>query len=111
MEADGAGRLMTEEKGKGDKRDNPFSVYAVASQIGFMVIMPLLLFIWGGAWLVERFSLPQWLMPIFIALGIITMISSVGSYLLKLTKKYGKPNVPKMSEIHHDTKDHDYYDD
>ena len=82
MEADGVGRLMTEEKGKGDKRDNPFSVYAVASQIGFMVILPLLLF-----------------------------ISSVGSYLLKLTKKYGKPNVPKMSEIHHDTKDHDYYDD
>ena len=34
-----------------------------------------------------------------------------GWKLLKLTKKYGKPNVPKMSEIHHDTKDHDYYDD
>ena len=36
---------------------------------------------------------------------------TVGSYLLKLTKKYGKPNVPKMSKLHHDTKDHDYYDD
>ena len=60
---------MNEEKEKGEKRDNPFSVYAVASQIGFMVILPLLLFIWGGAWLVEKFSLPQWLMPVFIALG------------------------------------------
>lgn len=105
---------MAEEKekdGTAEKRDNPFSVYAVASQIGFMVILPLLLFIWGGAWLVKSFSLPGWLMPVFIALGIITMISSVGSYLLKLTKKYGKTNVPKMSELHHDTRDHDYYED
>ena len=93
------------------KRDNPFSAYAVASQVGFMVILPLLIFIWGGSWLVERYSLPQWLTPVFIALGIITMLSSVGSYLLKITRKYGKSDVPKMSELHHDTKDHDYYED
>ena len=114
METGGDDRLMAEEKekdGAASKRDNPFSAYAVASQVGFMVILPLLIFIWGGSWLVEKFSLPQWLVPIFIALGIITMISSVGSYLLKITRKFGKSDVPKISELHHDTKDHDYYED
>lgn len=105
MEAVGDDRLMS---GKGD---NPFSVYAVASQIGFMVILPLLVFIWGGSWLVERFGLPQWVMAVFIALGIITMLSSVGAYLGKMMKKYGKSDAPKMSELHHDVKDHDYYDE
>ena len=103
----GEDRGNTENTGK----NNPFSVYAVVSQIGFMVIIPLLVFIWGGSWLIGRFSLPQWLMAVFIALGLITMISSVGSYLMKLTKKYGKTEVPKMSELHHDTRDHDYYGD
>lgn len=104
MEAVGAGGLMS------GKKDNPFSVYAVASQIGFMVILPLLVFIWGGSRLVERFQLPQWLMAVFIALGIITMLSSVGTYLGKILKKYGKSDTPKMSELHHDVRDHDYYD-
>lgn len=93
------------------KRENPFSAYAAASQIGFMVIVPLLIFIWGGSWLVEKFSLPQWLIVVFIALGILTMISSVGSYLMKLARKYGKSETPKVSELHHDTRDHDYYGD
>lgn len=107
-------RVITEntgEKGAGGKKDNPFSVYAVVSQIGFMVIIPLLVFIWGGSWAVERFLLPQWVMVVFIALGIITMISSVGSYLVKLTRRYGKSDAPKVSELHHDTRDHDYYGD
>lgn len=99
-----------EENGAAEKKENPFSVYAVASQIGFMVILPLLVFIWGGSWLVERFSLPSWAMAVFIALGIITMLSSVGGYLSKILKKYGKSDAPKMSELHHDTRDHDYFD-
>ena len=103
----GENRENTENTGK----NNPFSVYAVVSQIGFMVVIPLLVFIWGGSWLIGHFSLPQWLMAVFIALGIVTMISSVGSYLMKLTKKYGKSEVPKVSELHHDTRDHDYYDE
>lgn len=117
MEAVRAGGLMAENREKkaqdipGGKKDNPFSVYAVVSQIGFMVIVPLLVFIWGGSWLVERFALPRWLMVVFIVLGIITMISSVGSYLVKLTQRYGKSDVPKVSELHHDTRDHDYYDE
>ena len=55
MEAVRAGGLMAENREKkaqdipGGKKDNPFSVYAVVSQIGFMVIVPLLVFIWGAS--------------------------------------------------------------
>ncbi len=90
-------------------KENPFSVYAVVSQVGFMVIAPLLLFIWGGSWLIRQFSLPQWLMIIFVLLGIGTMISSVGTYLSKLMKKYGKDEDDPNSKLKHDVKDHDYY--
>ena len=31
----------------GKKRQNPFSVYAVVSQVGFMVVVPLLLFFYA----------------------------------------------------------------
>ena len=77
-----------------NKKDNPLKVYAVVSQIGFLVITPLLIFIWGGSVLVNKFSLPSWVMILLVFAGIITMISGVGTY------KY-------LS----DRRDNDYYDD
>ena len=110
---------MDEEKKVGEpdpsqksKRDNPFSAYAVASQVGFLVICPLLLFIWGGSWLVQRFELPNWLMIVFVFLGIFVMIGSVTSYLYRMIRMYGGDRKPeKNSELKHDVRDHDYYDD
>lgn len=105
MAADGDDWLMS-------KKDNPFSAYAIVSQVGFMVIVPLLFFIWGGSWLIEKFSLPGWLMIIFVLLGVITMVSSVGTYLYKIIRMYdGKDNAKRVSKLHHDSKDHDYYTD
>lgn len=95
----------------GDKKhQNPFSVYAVVSQVGFMVIVPLLLFIWGGSWLISYFSLPSWLMIVFAVLGIITMVSSVGTYLSKMIKMYDN-REEKTNPLHHDLRDHDYFED
>ncbi len=98
---------MSENK----KNKNPLSAYAVVSQVGFMVVVPLLIFFWGGSWLVNRFSLPQWLMIVFALLGIFTMIASVGTYLQKIIKMYDNSKEKKDSPLHHDLKDHDYYDD
>lgn len=97
-----------ENKGK---RQNPFSAYAIVSQVGFMVVIPLVLFIWGGSWLVKRFSLPEWLMIVFALLGILTMVSSVGTYLHKVIKMYDNSKEHKESPLHHDLRDHDYYDE
>ena len=96
--------------GGNKKHRNPFSAYAVVSQVSFMVLVPLLLFIWGGSWLIKRFSLPDWLMIVFALLGIFTMISSVGTYLKKIIKMYDYKEE-KTDPLHHDLRDHDYYDD
>lgn len=102
-----------------DRSDTPptkgtalFSAYAVASQVGFLVIIPLLVFIWGGSWLVNRFSLPGWLMVLFVFLGIFVMISSVTTYLYRMIRMYGGDKKPeKNSKLKHDVRDHDYYND
>lgn len=86
-----------------------FSAYAVASQVGFLVIIPLLVFIWGGSWLVNRFSLPSWLMVVFVFLGIFVMIGSVTSYLYRMIRMYGGDKKPeKNSKLKHDVRDHDW---
>lgn len=91
------------------KKGNPLSAYAIVSQVGFMVIVPLVVFIWGGSWLVNRFELPDWLTIVFVLLGIITMISSVGTYLRKIIKMYdNREEREKTSPLHHDSKDHDW---
>lgn len=87
---------------------NPFHTYAVVSQVAFMVITPLLLFIGGGSWLINRFELPSWLMIVFITVGIATMVSSVGAYLMKIAKMCGDGKKDEYSRLKHDRKDHDY---
>ena len=37
-----------------NKKDNPIAVYSVASQIGLIIVIPLLIFVIGGTWLVDR---------------------------------------------------------
>lgn len=101
----------TRNTGK-SRHDSPFSAYAVASQVGFMVICPLLLFIWGGSWLVDKFALPGWVMIVFVFLGIFVMIGSVTSYLYRMIRMYGGDKKPdKNSGLSHDVRDHDYYND
>ena len=93
-----------------NKKDNPLKVYAVVSQIGFLVITPLLIFIWGGSVLVNKFSLPSWVMILLVFAGIITMISGVGTYLKNLIKMYGGKDE-KTYKYLSDRRDNDYYDD
>lgn len=94
------------------QKKNPFAAYAVASQVGFIVITPLLVFIWGGSWLVNRFSLPNWLMIVFIVLGVVTMLCSLITYLMKMIKMYGGDEKPKETDkLSHDKKDHDFYEE
>ena len=90
------------------KKDNPVSVYAMVSQISFLVVVPLLLFIAGGSWLKDYFSLPSWTMIIFVLLGIITMAACVGTYLSHLLKYFDEGKKDENSRIKHDRNDHDW---
>lgn len=87
---------------------NHIQTYTVVSQVGFMVITPLLLFIGGGSWLINRFELPSWLMIVFIVVGILTMVSSVATYLIKIMKMLDDGKKDEYGKLKHDKRDHDY---
>lgn len=94
------------------KNDNPFKAYVVASQIAFIVLTPLLIFVIGGSWVVNYFGLPPWVELICVFVGIFFMISASVSYLTNLIKMYDdNEKQQKYSHLKHDRKDNDFYDD
>ncbi len=93
------------------KKDNPFSIYANVSQLAFVIVAPLLLFLWGGSVVVKRFALPDWVMGVFIALAIIFMLSGAGNYIFKLIKMYENPEKKAPRAFTSSRADNDYYDD
>lgn len=95
-----------------NKKDNPVAVYAVVSQIGFLVLTPLLVFVIGGTSLSEYMGWPDWVNIVFVAIGIFTMLSSCFVYLKRLIKMFdSSESGAGTTEVSHDRKDHDYYDD
>lgn len=93
------------------KNDSPFKAYVVASQIAFIVLTPLLIFVIGGSWAVDYFSLPGWVELICVFVGIIFMICASVNYLNNLIRMYDdKEKEKKYSHLKHDRKDNDFYD-
>ena len=94
-----------------NKKENPVAVYAVASQIGFIVLVPLLIFVIGGTWLVDTLGWPEWVSMISVAIGIISMTVGAMTCLKKLIEMYdSSESGTGASEVRHDRRDHDYYD-
>ncbi len=95
-----------------NKKENPIAVYAVVSQIAFIVIGPLLVFVVGGSALVDWLCWPQWVKFVLMGVGILTMLSASVNYLKKLIKLFDKnESGTGTSEVGHSRRDHDYYDD
>lgn len=94
-----------------EKKENPFRAYAVASQIAFNIICPLLLFIGGGHYAVNRFGWPDWVMGILVFVGIIVMICSVSVSIFQIIRLYGKDDKTKYKRSYNNPRDNDYYDD
>ena len=94
-----------------NKKDNPVAVYAVASQIGLIVLTPLLVFVIGGTWLVDYLQWPDWVNIVFVVVGIVSMSAGAMNYLKKLSAMYdSSESGTGASEVKHDKRDHDYYD-
>lgn len=93
------------------KDENPFSVYAKVSQLAFVIIAPLLLFLWGGSAAVKYFNLPDWVMGIFVALAIIFMLGGAVNYLAQLIRYYEKREKPAPKAFTSHRSDNDYYDE
>lgn len=93
------------------KNENPFSVYATVSQLAFVIIAPLLLFLWGGSALVKKFGWPDWVMIVFVFLALLFMISGAVNYIFKLIKMYEKPDSKPPKAFTSSLRDNDYYDE
>lgn len=94
------------------KNNNPIAVYAVVSQIGFIVIGPLLFFVIGGTALADWLNWPEWVDIVFVAMGILTMLAGSLRYLQQLIQMFDKTESGVgTTEVRHDIRDHDYYDD
>lgn len=94
-----------------NKNENPVKTYAIVSQLGFNIITPLLIFIWGGSVLVNKMGLPDWVMALFVVIGIVVMISGTVTYLVQLIKRYDKGDDKKAQKVVSSRRDNDYYDD
>ncbi len=94
------------------KKSNPMAVYSVVSHITFIVLTPLLIFVVGGTALSDYMNWPEWVDIVLVALGILTMLVSSVGYLKKLIVMFDKAESGVgTTEVSHDRKDHDYYDD
>ena len=96
---------------KDNKGENPVKTYAIVSQLGFNIITPLLIFIWGGSVLVSKMGLPDWVMALFVVIGIFVMLCGTISYLLQLIKRYAPGDDKKVQKAVSSRRDNDYYDD
>jgi len=87
------------------KNNSWVKTYIVAGHLGWLIISPLVLFVGGGAWLVNRFNLPSWLMIVFVLVGLGVMACGVFSYLRQLLNSYDdlKKKPPPL-----DKRDYDY---
>lgn len=92
------------------KKENPFSVYVTVSQLAFVIISPLIIFLAGGGYVVKKYSLPEWVMGLCVALALVFMIGGAASYIAQLMRCYGKDNksAPKSYNA---PRDNDYYDE
>lgn len=93
------------------KNEHPLSVYTRVSQLAFVIITPLLLFLGGGSWAVARFGLPDWVMGICVALALIFMIGGAVSYICQLIRIYEKSDKPAPKAFTSSPRDNDYYDE
>lgn len=93
------------------KKENPFSTYAKVSQFAFVIIAPLLLFLWGGSAAVKHFGLPDWVMGLCVALALVFMLGGAVNYLGQLIRYYDKQKEKAPKAFTSSRRDNDYYDD
>ena len=80
-------------------RDNAFlKALALASQLGFTVACPLVLFVGGGAWADDRLGTRPWLLFLGLALGITLAGFALYQLATVPTRRRTDPNARKAPE-------------
>lgn len=60
------------------------------TQAGLTVIVPVIICIWGGNFIVKKFSLPEYVMVIAVVLGVLSGFYSMFKYLFTVTRTQTK---------------------
>ena len=68
-------------------------------QFGLSIIFPMLMFLYLGVWIQNRFSLGIWIIIVFGILGLLTTISTVKSCLRSLCKAAEEASGSKQKHI------------
>ncbi len=90
---------------------SPFAAWAVASQLAFVILAPLLVFIVGGHYAVQYYDLPDWVMVVCIILGILFMIGGAVNHIMKMLRLFARDDKSKYRRYYSDRSENDYYDD
>lgn len=95
------------------KNENPLSVYVYISQLVFVIATPLVVFLWGGSYVVKRFALPEWVMVICIIAAVVVMLSGTINFVFQIASFFERneknKKIPKAFTS--SRRDNDYYDD
>ncbi|MCL1903148.1 MAG: AtpZ/AtpI family protein [Oscillospiraceae bacterium] len=83
--------------------------YMVAGHIAWAVLSPLVIFIGGGSWLINKLGWDYRLIIIFVLVGLIAMFTGTKSYLKQLLSMYD--DGKKTTSVKPDKRDYDYNDD
>jgi hypothetical protein len=86
-----------------DNKDSPLKAYIVAGHLAWVIITPLVVFIGGGSWLVDRFGWDNRIKIVFVMIGLVVMILSTASYFIQIIKMYDCEKPPPK-----DKNDYDY---
>lgn len=68
-------------------------------QFGFSIIFPMLVFLYGGVWLQNRFQLGIWILIVSGILGLLTTVSTVKACLHSLCKAAEEASDSKKPPI------------
>ena len=89
-------------------KNSPLRVYVVVGHISWLVLSPLLLFIGGGSWLVNKFNWSQWWMLLFVFLGLFMMVSGVWAFMKQFLNTYDDLKDTNPPPQKKDKRDYDY---
>ena len=59
-------------------------------QLGFLIIVPLVLFFWAGAYLDQKMNSSPWFLILFIGIAFVFIVFELRQYFLPLFKKAKK---------------------
>lgn len=85
--------------------NNMLKALALASQFGFAVAGPMLLFIGGGVWADNQFGTKPWLFFLGLVLGLLSAAAALYQVATLQSKRSSRPvrNVTRRDVLHDDT--------